>query len=120
MSPEAVDKDQALQYLDSLMSASDMSSWPLLDRKRPEMIIAAAALASTSRISPKRLRNLAIASKRILATDSARLYNPETGLWRGGGDGELSGALPPWISDTERYAVESLAANALVEKTHIE
>lgn len=114
MSPDAVDTDRALQYLDSLMSASDMSSWPLLDRERPEMIIAAAALASTSRISPERLRNLAIASKRILATDSARLYNPETGLWRGGGDGELSGALPPWISDTERYAVESLAANALV------
>lgn len=114
MSPETVDTNRALQYLDYLMSSPDMSSWPLLDRKHPETIIATAVLASTSQISPKKLRSLARASKRILDTDSARLYNSVSGLWRGGGDGTLSGALPPWIDDAERFAVESLAANALV------
>lgn len=114
ISPETVDPDRASQYLDSLMSSTDMSSWPLLDSGRPEMIIAAASLATTSEIAPERLRRFAHASRRILAADSARLHDPESGLWRGGGDGTLSGALPPWIDDAERFAVESLAANALV------
>lgn len=114
MSPEGVDASRALRYLDSIMSSPDMSSWPSLDHKRPQMIIAAASLASNSDVAPETLRRLADASRQILATDSARLHDPESGLWRGGGDGVLSGALPMWMDDAERYAVESLAANALV------
>lgn len=91
--------------------------WPLADADRLMRIIALARLSLLDESGQVARRAAPLASEWLRA-DSLRLYRTDCGLWVGGGDGLLSGPLPKWASETDRFNVASLSINALATEAY--
>lgn len=90
--------------------ASD--AWPLASPEAIGWVTAASEYAVASGI-PDLGRRIAEKGRRALDREATRLRLAYTNLWRGGGDGKLSGTLPPWFDEADRFTTVSASANAL-------
>lgn len=86
--------------------------WPLADTDRLMRIIALGRL-SLAEGNETWIRSAIDFASGALRRDSIRLFRRDCGLWAGGGDSYLSGALPEWMNETDRFNVVSLAVNSL-------
>lgn len=97
----------------SLISGNDgKEAWPLADPERLMRIIALGRL-SLGEGSETWVRSAIDFATRALSADSSRLFRSDYGLWAGGGDPNISGALPEWMTPSDRFNTISLTVNAL-------
>ncbi|MCM1028461.1 MAG: hypothetical protein NC484_02475 [Alloprevotella sp.] len=112
--------DEVAEYLrkgyPGLSEASD-DSWPLADERGLMWIeVAGEYLLASGNDSFGSFA--AVGATDILMADSCRYYDVQTGLWRGGGDGKLSGGLPEWMTVADRFNVVGLAHNVMAAEAY--
>lgn len=115
----AVNKGNAQDAAWSLIKNVSVNyrNWPLADVERLMSVIALGKLANVS-VEQRWLSNAIKIASVALATDSMRLFRPNCGLWAGGGDNDFSGALPEWMTPSDRFQTVSLAVNTLVADSY--
>lgn len=104
--------EDVLRLAPGYVSASPDSGWPLADTSVPVWVIAACEYA---RIMGSRelSAHITAMSREALAAEASRLKRQGTELWRGAGDGNLSGAIPEWFDRADRFNTIGTAINAL-------
>lgn len=92
---------------------SSADAWPMADAEALGRIIASTEYLRATGDDGQWRRIIAERGCEIIAADSSRLYNPQTGLLAGGGIASLAGDMPQWMDDADRFAIQSLTFNAL-------